>query len=33
VLRIEDDEQRHAEYGRFVADMKAVKRWLTKKAA
>jgi DNA polymerase len=33
LLRIQDDDERHAEYRRFVADMRAVKRWMTKKAA
>ncbi|HEY7608662.1 MAG TPA: UdgX family uracil-DNA binding protein [Alphaproteobacteria bacterium] len=33
LLRIEDDEERHAAYRRFVAEMKAAKHWLTKKAA
>ncbi len=33
LLRIEDDAQRHAEYRRFVADMKAVKRRRMKTAA
>jgi DNA polymerase len=33
LLRIDDDDQRHAEYRRFVADMKAVMRWRLKQAA
>jgi DNA polymerase len=33
LLRIQDDGERHAEYRRFVADMKAVKRWRLKQAA
>ncbi len=33
LVRIEDDAQRHAEYRRFVADMKAVRRWRMKTAA
>ena len=33
LLRIQDDTQRHAEYRRFVADMKAAKRWRMKQAA
>ena len=33
LLRIEDAGERHAEFRRFVADMKAAKRWRAKKAA
>ncbi len=33
LLRIREDEQRHAEFRRFVADMKAAERWQTKQAA
>jgi DNA polymerase len=33
LLRIDDADRRHAEYRRFVADMKAVKRWRMKQAA
>ena len=33
LLRIEDDDERHAAYRRFVDDMKAVKRRLVKRAA
>jgi len=33
LLRIQDEDERHAEYKRFVADLKAAKRFLLKKAA